>query len=413
MRRNKLSLLWNNFVKWFIALMPFYYVPFLFIADAYGPEWEALRIAKDYIILVVIVVWFFNLMRGEFRFVVSNAASSFVFLYISYGVIKILSFDNFELMVEMARIYILYPIWFFVAKSLYTSRADVQLLITRWIIVSVFVSVIAILEWLFFGGDNIYSRAAGQTRSISTLFSPNALGWYLAAMSAILVGMIRFDLNYSNDRRTFFSYSNAVLLLFINSVAIISSGSRSALFANILIISLWVLSMLKKTKVATTVVISVLFVAVANFAMPSQPGIVELRVFGGAETSRVDIYSEMLKSYWSIDFFGILFGLSPFEYSVLKQSDLLDDSYFLTVIASGGLFSIILFALMVITGFLKNFARREYHSNERTSLFYLLSICCILGLIGNLQGIFPLAIIFWVAFGLFIQMSTRKSHKLY
>ena len=118
--------------------------------------------------------------------------------------------------------------------------------------------------------------------------------------------------------------------------------------------------------------------------------------------------SEMLESYWRMDISAIIFGLGVYEYSILKQSGLLDDSYLLTVVASGGILSIFIFASIVISGFVNFFTSRKYFPQERASIIYLFSACCILGLIGNLQGIFPLAIFFWLAFGMLIQMNAGK-----
>jgi hypothetical protein len=408
MRHSTISSFGASFVKWFITLMPLYYAPFLFIPDVHGDEWAALRNGKDYIILLVLVIWFFYFLVNELRSALNSATSTFVLLYMIYGLLIIPSLDDFERIIEISRIYILYPIWFFVARSLYTSRPEVQTQLNRWVLVSIIVSIIGISEFLFFGGNNVYSRAAGQARSISTLFNPNALGWYLVAMNALLLGMIRFGSINTNEPRGSYSYSTALLILIINTMAIVMSGSRSALLINVFIISLWLLSMVYKTKVATTVAISCFLVALSYFAMPSETDVPELRSFGGMETSRFEIYSEMLKSFWGMDFINILFGLDASAYSVLKQSGLLDDSYVLTVVASGGIVSILIFTSIVVTGFVKNLSRRKYLSHERASMFHLLSACFILGFIGNLQGIFPLAIIFWVAFGLLMQMITRR-----
>lgn len=409
---NKTFSFWKIFTMWFITLMPFYYAPFLFISDVHGAEWEFFRIAKDYVILIVIIVWFFYIIKNKLKGTLNNLTSIFVFIYIIHGLTKISSYDNLEVVVEVARIYVLFPIWFFVAKSLYTTSNEVRLQLNRWVLASLFVSVIAVSEWLFFGGDNVYSRAAGQTRSISTLFSPNALGWYLAAMNSVLLGLIRFSSNSPNNAKDYFSYPTALLLLLINTTAILISGSRSALFVNIFIFSLWLLTMLYRREVAIISVILVLLGFIFYFTIPSESALIELRVFGGSETTRSDIYTEMIQSYWSMGFLDILFGLDGSEYSNLKQSALLDDSYFLTVVASGGIVSVFIFIFIIITGVVRYISLSNYLSPERKSMFYLLLTCCILGLIGNLQGVFPLAIFFWVSAGMLIQMSTHKIKNL-
>lgn len=408
MRHRTISFFGKGFVTWFITLMPLYYAPFLFIPDVHGADWAVLRIVKDYIILAVLIIWLFYFIENQLRSLVRTATATFVFLYMIYGALIIIFQDDLERIIEIARIYILYPIWFFVASSLYTSRTEVHTQLKRWIVVSIIVSVIAISEWLFFGGNNIYSRAAGQTRSISTLFNPNALGWYLVAMNTLLLGIVRFGSRDPGCQDNSFSYSTTLLILLVNSTAIVMSGSRSALFINIIAIILWAFSKIYKIKVAITATVSFFLAALFYLALPSETGVTELRAFGGMETTRLDIYSEMLESYWSMDVLNILFGLDASTYSIFKQSGLLDDSYVLTVIASGGALAIVLFTLTVVTGLAKNFSHRQYLLQERASMFYLISACCILGLLGNLQGIFPLAIFFWVALGLLMQMSTRR-----
>lgn len=398
----------RSFVKWFITFMPFYYAPFLFISDVYGSEWAALRVAKDFVILFILVLWsIYFIKNGSCNFL-KTWTSLLVFLYVFYGLLIIITLNEIEIIIEVSRIYIIYPFWFFMAKSLYASRTEVQLQLNRWILVSVIVSVIGISEWLFIGGDNIYSRAAGQTRSISTLFSPNALGWYLVVMNSLLLGMIKFNSRIPNDSKGYFSYSTALSFFLINTIAIVLSGSRSALLVNILIISSWLLFRFYKRKVAVSLGFFIILSFISYFAIPFQSGFDELRVFGGVETSRFDIYSEMLESYWRMDISAIIFGLGVYEYSMLKQSGLLDDSYLLTVVASGGILSIFIFASIVISGFVNFFTSRKYFPQERASIIYLFSACCILGLIGNLQGIFPLAIFFWLAFGMLIQMNAGK-----
>ena len=396
---------WEKTAEWFVTLVPLYYAPFLLMPDIYGDESEILRAGKDVFLLSLTTLWMFHFFRCGTERVFRGATAIFVLLFILLGLSLMLLADSEHILV-LARIYVVYPIWFFIARKLYPTIFHVRVQVYRWLLVALIVSIIGILEWFLFDGGNFYSIAAGQTRVVSTLFSPNALGWYLVAMNSLLPGVIRHHAKGMNTHYEF-TYFQAIVIYFITTLVIVMSGSRSAMVFNIILLLAWVIPKFFDFKVLLSIVFLLLMFFLAYLFLPPNINILELRTFSGLETSRWDIYDEIFRMILNLDIMEVIFGTSSVNLSIMRDLGLIDDSFVLGVIASGGVIAIAIFLTAVLMGVFSYYMQRKYHCPEQTAFLHLVAICTVLGFISNLQGIFPAGLIFWMSLGLLVQIGYK------
>lgn len=377
--------------------MPLYYWPFLFINFEYWNDFSWAKEVKDYIVLAFIAIWFLNGDYYKIRLRLKGSASFFVFLFIFYGLLIAITVNDTDHLLDVARIYLIYPIWFFLSYTIFTSNQKIFEQSKMFIYIGLFISVIAIYEWLFFGEFNIYSVANGSVRSISTLYNPNALGWYLVCVNAVLLGMVNLNKKSSHKLYHFLSYQPSLIFFSLITFGIACSGSRSAFAANFLVAFLWIVLNLKYYQVRLTVVFLSIVVFVLFLTLPSNLNFLEMRVFSGFETSRWNIYRRFFHAYSTSGPFNIIFGLPTPLYKTINSSGLLDDSFVFTLLASGGLISFVLYFTLVFSSIVRIFYFTRRNNHSQYIFFYIIVASVVLGFLGNFQGIFPLGIIFWLA----------------
>ncbi|MCW6038006.1 hypothetical protein K4A83_17260 [Spirulina subsalsa FACHB-351] len=394
---------WQKTARWFITLIPLYYAPFLFVEDIYSEDWIFLRAGKDVLSFTILVSWIIYLAkRRSLKKWNSLLPSLLIAFFILLGIFKIIYLDE-SVQVEILRLFLLSPIWYFLSVYIYPKNFYVKQQIYRWVLVSFLVSLIGIGEWLFLSQENIFSKAAGQTRVVSTLFNPNALGWYLFAMNALLIGAS--NQKWKSTKRFEFSPPYTLLVLSINCFTMVLSGSRSALIPNFLMLGCWILLKFKNGVVAFfglsfgLIAITIISISTLNFQ------IYQIRAFSSFQTLRWDIYKKFLVLVSQANPIEFLTGFNENSYNLANKLGLINDSYVLAVGSIAGIISvIILFLAIVLSLILKN---KQYQ--QQPSLLYLVLGLSLIGVIGNVQGIFPHGIIFWVCLGL---MNSKNSQNI-
>jgi hypothetical protein len=359
-------------------LSPFYYLPYYLSPTrgdiTFGGEGFWLRAGKDLVVLGIVVVWLCRVaLKGKVR-VKSNWFSVAVLGYVTFGLLRSFS-PHLEDVLGVLRLFVEYTIFFFIAQDTFSDEIDIRTLLWAWILPSIVVSLLGVYEY-FSGGIN-KSYSMNERRIISTLYNPNALGWYLAWVNALALGMF---LSAKSKK-------SSLTLLFIvglNGGAIVLSGSRSALivWGGVIILALLLSRRLRGSWVILMALAGTLmFIILAQ----SSPDADQLRVldFTSIVSLRAEAVSDTLPFIIN-DELAILFGKGNL---VVDSTSLMVDSQYINIFYSGGIVGAFLLSLV------------------------LSSVSALaIGLAGSFFIHFPLAMFFWSSLGLANRLISLPTH---
>jgi hypothetical protein len=378
----------------FLTLSPLYYVPFLFIATGHSDEFFWLRAGKDMLLLFFITAWIVRgILQGKlvWRTDVTSVSALALLCLGLYMVLRLSASDHGM----SARMLVLNVPFLFVARDVFRDSLLMTRQITNWVYMSGVVSIVGLIEFVYGGADNVFSQAAGQVRIISTLFSPNALGWYLVFSNAMILGLLA-----TRNRRSAIIPTAPVLtaLLLLNMVAIVLTGSRSALIVFGLL-SMFTFVLARPVFVVKALpVISLLGIAFAFGYDRYDLG--AIRVFSGLDTSRWYIYRIVFESFRDVSLWELAFGLGRDRIVALRYAGLIDDSFVLLLFAHGGAFAV---GVMTAIAFATvSWTVRGAMRNGIAARSVLLAVggFVLLATISNVLMLFPHALLFWVVVGM-------------
>lgn len=387
-----------NFEKWlklitraFILLSPFYYAIVFVEGHNLGEESFFIRAVKDLIILFLFILWGLNLILYPNKNRYIKNIDIIIFLFILVGIIKLLLYDsNFSL--TFVRFYVEYVFFYFIARKLYDSPKEIIEEIERIIIVSAIVSIIGLIEFFLGGIETIYSKAAGQIRIISTLFNPNALGWYLVMTSSLLIAFI---LSKTELVRLSSKFSQVICLL-LNIFAIILTGSRSSLLILAFIFFIAIVAMGKIRLVLQILFLSILIIMVFFSVVDINFG--ELRIFNsGLESERSLIFTLVYNFVQNLSLDQLIFGVSNYNFYILRELALVFDSQMILDFIVGGLFTVFL-KYFIIFYFIYKLSKIKYDDIRKPIFLFFISIIFI-STLGNVLMIFPHGLYFWYFIG--------------
>ena len=382
------------------SLAPFYYLPYWLSQSRgnieLGGEWFFVRAGKDACIVVFVLVWIYRVVFLRKLIVKPSIVSVAMLAYIAFGLVRSIGF-TLEGTVHILRLFVEYTVFFFIAKDMFVNKVQIQRLIWVWILSSIGVSLLGSYEY-FIGGINMtYAQAAGQTRIISTMFNPNALGWYLAWANGLVLGLYIFNANCKARW--------ALLAVFVlNSVVIVLSGSRSAL---LVLMFLLCFAMVGRRRFRVFIVTMLLIAIGSAFIIQVQlfSDIDKLRVLRLSELTRPRI--ERIEKTWS----NALTSPQNYIWGRGDLSDVFVDAQYVNVFYSGGVIGLALLGLVFIGTCLN--LRHLYLKSKEVALPLLLSSLSIflIGFMGSILFVFPSAMLFWSAVGLVDRLANLKINR--
>lgn len=371
----------------FFALIPFYYFPFIFIPNLHDDQWHLLRALKDYIIFAFLLAWITKVLLRKKFFSSNKLLALFIFALMGVGIIKVIYID--DLWLSIARPFIIFPMWYLVMQDVFDDSDELIKFGALFVYSSFLVSVIGFIEFFYLDSETIFSIASGQHRVISTLFNPNALGWYLAGINSLVISFC--FLRRQNILSVNYRYY-ALIIFFCNTVVIVMSGSRSAFVGNFITLFLFLPIIIRSPKAILSVILSLILLL--NLIFFWSLDFSSFRVFGENDDARLGIYSSaldiLLNNYWSL-----LLGASHDDLIMVHGLNLLNDSFILWVISVAGVFPVFIilsFGLIVI---LKLLFTKQRVIDIRLCFGISSVIFLIFGFVGNVQMIFPHGVIFW------------------
>lgn len=394
-------LAWRKAAAWFVALSPLWYAPFLFLPDAYGEQWASLRAGKDWVSAGLLATWVVTVLRRGSLVWVTDACAILAGLFVLIGSLRLATLDAGQA-VTVARIFVLAPLWFFAGRDLFVDDASTWQNLRRWAVVGAVVSLVAVVEYALGGSDNIFSRASGQVRAISTLFNPNALGWYLVWANGLLLG---WTLRARADGEGRLPAQVAIGGWVLNAVAIGLSGSRSAFAIAVATLGVWF--MLTSRRVVAAAALSAMSVgAVVAWFVVILPRLDDLRLFSGSDTLRWAIYTEAAANFVRADPVQVLVGFDAALLETFDAAGIFDDSFWVALVGYGGAVALLLLAVLVVLTVVAGVTARD--RSPRAPFLFAAVAFAVLGMLGNVQAIFPHGMLFWVSLGLASRPDRRR-----
>jgi hypothetical protein len=387
----------------FLIFTPFYYAPTL-VAGAQqiaGTEDEGfwLRAGKDVVILILFTAWVNrSLLRG--RISVRNPEISFlVATYILWGTLRGV-LNGSEFFFSSFRIFTEFAILFFIAQDVFRCQRTLERQVLYWVYASVIVSLIGIVEYFTVGDRNYFSRAAGQIRIISTLFNPNALGWYLLFATSLAFGFLS---NKLNPKRQFV----LVVVILINIAAIYLSGSRSALIVSVL--SFLFSLLLNRNGRHLALGMMTLFIVLTIFlTMLQNSEVVNSRIFVlPTRDLRIDILSRSLSILSSVSVIELFTGTGTMTLEIARDYALLSDSQYNSVVFYGGIVGLLLLIMIIAISAMRLLVLSLKMRGIYISLLLALCSLVVTGVGANILTLFPHAVYFWIIVGI-TASSTKK-----
>jgi hypothetical protein len=366
----------------FIILAPLYNFPFMYIENAYDLEHANFRAFKDYFLLLILVI---ALFYGVFNGTVKIRKRT-VFPFFSIFILALLKYFylNDVLTIDYYRFFFFGPLLYIVTISVVKTKKAVYEILFSFLIVSLLVSLIGIYQFLFIDILHQWSIAAGQKRVSSTLFSPNALAWYLVAINSLIMSLLLID---KHERKKLL-----IIILLVNFFVILLTGSRGGVSYSLISICVHFIIVSGKMKL-NLIRYSFYFIPFIFFAI-YKTSLSESRAMSSIDNSRSIIYAELLNRLNILPLSEYFFGVSSYNYRILKSLSILDDSFILTLLPIFGIcgFIFLIFSLNKILS-ISIFKNRNVIS---ITLFMFLAI----SFTGNVLYIFPHSILFWFLVGL-------------
>jgi hypothetical protein len=369
------------FMVYFI-LAPLYYFPFMYIQNGHDIEFAALRALKDYLLVCVLGLAIFNFfLRGNI-YIHRSYLLWFILLLIcaSYKVFTL----GDALSIDFFRFFFFGPLVFIFSINFFKSEFVLYKIIYFVIAISLIVSLIGIYQFLFIDILQNWSIAAGQKRITSTLFSPNALAWYLVCINTIILSILFF-------RDNSFKYLLFIIFIF-NLIAIVLSGSRTGVISTFIsiIIHFFLLSYRMRLRLILYFVFSLPFL----FSLFFFTSVKDNRSVSSLDDTRTLIYNELWNRLDYLPVQEYLFGVNKLNLLFLKELALLDDSFILSLLPIFGIIGFIFVIYILYRLFSVSFLK------SKTVLSISLVMLILMSLVGNVLYIFPHSIFFWFLAGL-------------
>lgn len=385
-------------VSTFLSLAPLFY-GYVFITghDIYGNN--EIKVIKDLLILFLLFIYILKTIKG--KKINTSFPNVLVFIMLVFGTFILIK-NPASLSLKILRTMIEYNLMFFIVGDIFLERRNIINFLKTQLVVSLVVSIIGIFEYFLGSIPTAFSKSAGQIRIISTLFNPNALGWYLCITSLINISLLL------KSNTEIFTKRLLYLMLILNLVSIFFSGSRSAIYVLVITTTLTYLLNKPGRLLLNSVIISIL-----TFLIFSYSGI-DLSTFriiaSGLETERVWILEKILNEISFMKTNEILFGSSEIRINKLDRLGLLFDSQIIIDFILGGLFYVSLKYLFLTFSILNFFLiRRSVDLNILIGA--VLFAYLIFSVLGNITSIFPHAVLFWVFIKLSYTKNINESHK--
>lgn len=360
----------------FIFLSPLYYFSFLFIDDIYDEQYSNMRQYKDFLLFFLLIFSLFFIFLKA-KFFIKKTSLILISLIFVFGLYKILILGEI-LRYDFIRFFIFGPIIFFVTSNFLKNYDSVYKIINYLIFISFIVSLIGLFEFFYVDSNKVYSKAAGVKRVASTLFSPNALSWYLVLINTLILSQLFFKKNVN-----FY----LLFLLILNFFIIILTGSRGGFLFSILSCFMHFIFSNRKHRLSALyffVLLSPIILYLINFT-----SIFDGRATESLDTSRLFLFSNVFSKIWDLPIQDLLFGLSKNDLRLLLELELLDDSFILSLIVICGIFGFLfIICILIILTFVN-----KLNFKSPISLTLLMALLMSIG--GNLLLIFPHSILFW------------------
>jgi len=394
----------QTLLLWYF-LAPFYYLPYFLTPTRGTPEFGGenfwLRAAKDAVVTAIFAAWLLRqLLKGRFRRRLT-LLDGLVFCYIIFGLLRSLGLSTTGTF-SVLRMFVEYTLFFFIAQDVFVNEEQIRRLIKVWLLSSLGVSLLGIYEYFSGGINQTYTIASGGLqRIVSTLYHPNALGWYLNWINGLALGLYLFaGLNRRIKR-------SLLIVIGLNSGVIVLTGSRSALVVLVItaLLAIFVSGGVRKWCAPFLVASSmVVFILLAKYS--SDDGQLRVLVVGQALSSRIEAIGRSSSAALNLDA-DFLWGVGDMTKEGSFGYIVVDPTY-LNVFFMGGIAGVTLFCLILFRLFSNSISL--YLRGYELALPFLFSSFSVamIGFGGNVLTHFPLAMFFWTAAGVVNQLPNRN-----
>jgi hypothetical protein len=350
---------------------------------------------KDYLFIFIILISLLFISKKK-KIYLHKDILLILIIFFTIALYKIILLGE-TLRVDFVRFFIFGPFIYFITFNFVRDIFLVRKIVFYMIYISIFVSFFGFYEYIFIENNKIWSIAAGEKRISSTLFSPNSLAWYLVLINTLILSQI-FFFNYISKYKL-------ITIYILNLSVIILSGSRGGFMFSIVSLLIHLLVSSTKYKIyffRFLFLITPFFIYLYNNTL-----IFQGRATSTLDDSRLFLFSKVFNQLNTFSIDKILFGLSKSELNMLLQLEVLDDSFFLSIIAIFGILGFILICFLLI--------RMIFYLHFKLKSIFLMSLILLLlmSITGNVLYIFPHSLIFWFVLSLNNISNTNNSeHKL-
>jgi putative inorganic carbon (hco3(-)) transporter len=354
----------------------------MYIQNVHGIEFATLRALKDYLLVLIIFLAVFKFFLSGNIYIHRSYLLWFILLLIC-ATYKVFTLGD-ALSIDFFRFFFFGPLVFIISINFFRSEFVLYKIIYFVIAISFIVSIIGIYQFLFIDILQDWSIAAGQKRITSTLFSPNALAWYLVCINTVILSILFF-------RDNSFKYLLFIIFIF-NLIAIFLSGSRTGVISTFIsiIIHFFLLPYKMRLRLILYFVFSLPFLLSLFFFT----SVMDNRAVSSLDDTRALIYNELWNRLDILPFQEYLFGVNKTNLLFLKELALLDDSFIFSLLPIFGIIGFIFVMYILYRIFSISFLK----SNTILSISLVMFI--LMSLVGNVLYIYPHSIFFWFLAGL-------------
>jgi hypothetical protein len=413
----------------FILVAPFYYLPLAWQYNPQSPEFTTYRAGKDAATLALAgAVAFVLLVRRRVPTMRPAPLAFLVLLHSAALVVASVRVDGPYPLDLMFAVRTLLPLSMFVVgqylfRSVEAGRTALGVLVLGGLLLA----GVALFEWVFRPEASIYTRAAGgQFRAVGALVNPLSLGWYLAFVSALVAGGWAVGRRSTEAGSLWWSRGYAVPLVQLGLFAgILASGTRSAMVAAVLFLACAVclrwLGHLESKLVTRNGLARFAAAALAGGLLSLTAagllanGFIEtgtqqpLRLLRGVETTRWQIYTELLEEVSRRPAHEVAFGVASETLRVLDERRLNTDSYVFLLLSHGGIFAFGSWALIVVVTVLVGIGARPEANATGGAIAFGVGALAVMSLIGNVLYLFPHGAVFWFVIGSTATLVPRRA----
>lgn len=198
-------------------------------------------------------------------------------------------------------------------------------------------------------------------------------------------GLLKYSSSMSDKSKSFFKYLSYIFVI-AAIIAVLLARQRVAIYIGIIILGYYLLIGSKKNRLSSVLLISLLFIAAANFVIESFDNLFIEQITGLFSSEASSTLVSSRSSQWQNAFNG--FAMEPLlglgigsgghvALATGQSHPIVTDGSYFKILLEGGIVSFIPFMIILVSSIIKGFKQRDRYYVEAPLLFFF--TCSMIG----------------------------------